>query len=73
MKRVKITVLKTTLGQGTGCGVWRGGTDRLSHAESRPGVLRPDYAKPEGWCDEAWRRSISMYFFGPRSGTDLFY
>nr|WP_122013257.1 TIGR04076 family protein [Maliibacterium massiliense] len=73
MKRVKITVLKTTLDR------------ELADAYGAPGltacpmlrqgqVFYADYAKPEGFCDEAWK-AIYQYAFALAHGTDggLFY
>ena len=59
MKRVKITILKTTLDK------------ELAEEYEVPGltacpmmqkgqVFYADYAKPEGFCDEAGRRFINM-------------
>ena len=73
MKKVKITVLKTTF-------------DEELAAEYAVGELTPcpmhkvgqvfygDYAKPEGFCDEAWK-AIYQYVFALAHGVkeDLFY
>lgn len=66
MKKVKITVLKTTLDQelaaeygaeGLGpCPMMRAGQ-----------VFYADYAKPEGLCDEAWK-AIYQYVFAWPTG-----
>ena len=72
MKKVKITVLKTTLDpelaaeygiQGLGaCPMHRAGQ-----------IFYADYAKPEGFCDEAWK-AIYQYVFALAHGIrDLFY
>ena len=77
MKRVKITVLKTTLDRElaeeygaeglTACPMLREGQ-----------VFYADYAKPEGFCDEAWKAVYQVAAFrpgptargeGPRSTT----
>ena len=73
MKKVKITVLKTTLDRElaaeygaeglTACPMMREGQ-----------VFYADYAKPEGLCDEAWK-AISQYVFALAhgAGEDVFY
>ena len=69
MKKVRITVLKTTLDQelaaeygAEGLGPWEGQ------------VFYADYAKPEGLCDEAWK-AIYQYVFALAhgAGEGLFY
>ena len=73
MKKVKITVLKTTLDKElveeygavglTACPMMKEGQ-----------VFYADYAKPEGFCDEAWK-AIYQYVFALAHGADngLFY
>lgn len=73
MKKVKITVLKTTLdtelaneygAEGlTACPMLKAGQ-----------VFHADYAKPAGFCDEAWK-AIYQYVFALAhgSGNGLFY
>ena len=73
MKKVKITVLKTTLDRElaaeygaeglTACPMMREGQ-----------VFYADYAKPEGLCDEAWK-AIYQYVFALAhgAGEDVFY
>lgn len=73
MHKVKITVLKTTLDAElakeygadgiTACPMLRAGQ-----------VFYGDYAKPEGFCDEAWK-AIYQYVFALAHGgkTSLFY
>ena len=73
MKKVKITVLKTTLDKElaqeygieglTACPMLKAGD-----------VFYADYAKPEGLCDEAWK-AIYQYVFALAHGADkeLFY
>ena len=73
MKRVKITVLKTTL------------DEDLAKEYGVPGlkacpmmkvgnVFYADYAKPDGFCDEAWK-AIHQYVFALAhgAGQSLFY
>ena len=75
MKKVKITVLKTTF------------DEDLAREYGVPGlgpcpmltagqVFYADYAKPAGFCDEAWK-AIYQYVFalahGAGAGSDLFY
>ncbi len=68
MKKVKITVLKTTLDR------------ELAKEYGAPGltacpmmkegqILYVDYAKPEGFCDEAWK-AIYQYVFALAHGAD---
>ena len=73
MKKVKITVLKTTLDRElaaeygaeglTACPMMREGQ-----------VFYADYAKPEGLCDEPWK-AIYQYVFALAhgAGEDVFY
>ena len=73
MKKVKITVLKSTLDRElaaeygaeglTACPMMREGQ-----------VFYADYAKPEGLCDEAWK-AIYQYVFALAhgAGEDVFY
>lgn len=73
MKKVKITVLKTTLDRElaaeygveglTACPMMRAGQ-----------VFYADYAKPDGLCDEAWKAIYQYVFALARgAGTELFY
>lgn len=73
MKKVKITVLKTTLDRElaaeygieglTACPMMKAGQ-----------VFYADYAKPEGLCDEAWK-AIYQYVFALAhgAGQETFY
>lgn len=73
MKKVKITILKTTLDQEladeygvkglTACPLMKKGQ-----------IYYADYAKPEGFCDEAWK-AIYQYVFAlaHNGGKELFY
>lgn len=73
MKRVKITVLKTTFNEElareygvdgmTACPMFKEGQ-----------VFYADYAKPENFCDEAWK-AIYQYAFALAhgAGNDVFY
>jgi len=73
VKKVKITVLKTTLDEElakeygveglTACPMMKVGQ-----------VFYADYAKPDGFCDEAWK-AIYQYVFALAHGTgsDVFY
>lgn len=73
MKKVKITILKTTFDK------------ELAHEYGSAGlgpcpmmcagqVFYADYAKPEGFCDEAWK-AIYQYVFALAhgAGQDVFY
>ncbi len=68
MKRCKLTVLKTTL------------QEELAEEYGVPGlgpcplmqegqVFYTDYAKPEGFCDEAWK-AIYQYVFALAHGAE---
>ena len=73
MKKVKITVLKTTLDEDFAAEY---GISRLTPCPMmRVGdVFYADYAKPEGLCDEAWK-AIYQYVFALAHGAEneLFY
>lgn len=73
MKKVKITVLKTTLNQDL---AEEYGAEGLKACPmlTEGQVFRADYAKPEGFCDEAWK-AIYQYVFALAHGADsgLFY
>lgn len=73
MNKVKITVLKTTLNKELALeyGV-EGLTSCPSLKEGQ--VFYADYAKPDGFCDEAWK-AIYQYVFALAhgSGEQLFY
>ena len=67
MKKCKITVLKTTFDQdlATEYGV-EGLAACPMHREGQ--VYQADYAKPEGFCDEAWK-AIYQYVFALSHGA----
>ena len=73
MKKVKITILKTTLDKELAAEY---GIDGLTACPlMRQGqVFYADYAKPDGFCDEAWK-AIYQYVFALAHGAekDLFY
>ena len=73
MKKVKITVLKTTLDKELAA---QYGAEGLTACPMlREGqVFYADYAKSEGLCDEAWK-AIYQYVFALAHGADkdLFY
>lgn len=72
MKKVKITVLKTTLDKEL---AKEYGADGLTACPmlKEGQVFYADYAKPEGFCDEAWK-AIYQYVFALSHGVDnLFY
>lgn len=71
MKRCKITILKTTL------------DEELAREYAGPGftkcpmmregqVFYADYAKPEGFCDEAWK-AVYQYVFALSHGAGKFF
>lgn len=73
MKKVKITVLKTTLDEELAA---QYGIDGLIACKmfQKGQVFYADYAKPKGFCDEAWK-AIYQYVFALSHGAggDLFY
>lgn len=73
MKKVKITVLRKTLIEDL---VKEYGAEGLTKCPmlQEGQVFYADYAKPEGFCDEAWK-AIYQYVFALAHGADnqLFY
>ena len=73
MKKVKITVLKTTFDKEL---AEEYGADGLTACPmmKEGQVFYADYAKPDGFCDEAWK-AIYQYVFALSHGSDkeLFY
>lgn len=73
MKRCKITVLKTTLDKELAAEYGAVGLGACPmHKVGQ--VFYADYAKPDGFCDEAWK-AIYQYVFALSHGADkgLFY
>jgi uncharacterized repeat protein (TIGR04076 family) len=68
MKKVKITVLKTTLDQELAKEYGVEGLTACPMLEAGQ-VFYADYAKPEGLCDEAWK-AIYQYVFALAHGAD---
>ena len=73
MKKVKITVLKTTLDQELARESGAEGLTACPMLKSGQ-VFYADYAKPDGFCDEAWK-AIYQYVFALAhgAGSGLFY
>ena len=73
MKKVKITVLKTTLVQVLAADYGAAGLGPCPMLKAGQ-IFYADYAKPEGFCDEAWK-AIYQYVFALAHGADeqLFY
>lgn len=73
MKKVKITVLETTLNRALAEEYGVEGLKACPMMEQGQ-VFYADYAKPEGFCDEAWK-AIYQYVFALAhgAGSDLFY
>lgn len=67
MKKVKITILKTTLQEDL---AKEYGVENLSTCPmmKEGEVYYADYAKPEGFCDEAWK-AIYQYVFALAHGV----
>ena len=68
MKKVKITILKTMLNEDLAkeygiCGL------KACPMMKVGDVFYADYAKPEGFCDEAWK-AIYQYVFALAHGAD---
>ena len=68
MKKVKITILKTTLQEDLASEY---GVDGLTTCPmmNEEEVYYADYAKPENFCDEAWK-AIYQYVFALAHGID---
>ena len=75
MKKVKITILKTTLDRELAEEYGIAGLTECPMMKKGQ-VFYADYAKPEGFCDEAWK-AVYQYVFalahGAGSGDGLFY
>ena len=73
MKKVKITILKTTLNEEMAREYGAIGIKACPMMKEGD-VFMADYAKPEGFCDEAWK-AIYQYVFALAhgAGSDLFY
>ncbi len=73
MKKVKITVLKTTLDKELAQEYGAEGLKACPMMKEGQ-VFYADYAKPEGFCDEAWK-AIYQYVFALAHGVgdSLFY
>ena len=73
MKKVKITVLKTTLDKELALEYGVEGLDKCPMMQEGQ-VFYADWAKPDGFCDEAWK-AIYQYVFALAhgSGNELFY
>lgn len=73
MKKVKITVLKTTFDEELAKEYGAEGLDKCPMMKKGQ-VFYADYAKPEGFCDEAWK-AIYQYVFSlaHSPGKELFY
>ena len=73
MKKVKITVLKTTFDEELAKKYGAEGLDKCPMMKKGQ-VFYADYAKPEGFCDEACK-AIYQYVFSLAhgSGKELFY
>lgn len=73
MKKVKITVLKTTINEDLAEEYGVDGFDVCPMMKEGQ-VFYADYAKPDGFCDEAWK-AIYQYVFAlaHNNGKELFY
>ncbi len=73
MTKVKITVLKTTLQADLASQYGVEGLDKCPMLKEGQ-VFYADYAKPDGFCDEAWK-AIYQYVFALAhgAGDELFY
>ena len=68
MKKVRITILKTTFQQELAEEYGIDGLTVCPLMEEGP-VFYADYAKPDGFCDEAWK-AIYQYVFALAHGAD---
>ena len=67
MNKVKITVLKTTLDKELAEEYAAAGLDKCPmHTEGQ--VFYADYAKPDNFCDEAWK-AVYQYVFALAHGA----
>lgn len=73
MKKCRITILKTTLDRELAAEYGAPGLGPCPMMEEGQ-VFYADYAKPEGFCDEAWK-AIYQYVFALShgAGQELFY
>ena len=73
MNKVKITVLKTTLDRELAAEYGAEGLTACPMLKEGQ-IFYADYAKPEGFCDEAWK-AIYQYVFALAhgAGTGVFY
>ena len=73
MNKVKITVLKTTFDEELASEYGASGLNAFPMLKEGQ-VLYADYAKPDGFCDEAWK-AIYQYAFALAhgAGNDVFY
>lgn len=60
MNRVKITVLRRTLQEDLAGEYGAEGLGKCPMLREGQ-VFYADYAKPDGFCDEAWKASINMF------------
>ena len=67
MTKVKITVLKTTLQADLAAQYGVAGLDKCPMLKEGQ-VFYADYAKPDGFCDEAWK-AIYQYVFALAHGA----
>lgn len=71
MKKCKITVIKTHFDKELADQYGSKGIGKCPM--HKPGqVYYADYAKPEGFCDEAWK-AIYQYVFALSHGSEVFY
>ena len=69
MKKVKITILKTTLNEELAREYGAIGIKACPMMKEGD-VFMADYAKPEGFCDEAWK-AIYQYVFALANGANM--
>ena len=72
MKKVKITILKTTLQEDLANEY---GVDGLSTCPlmNEGQVFYADYAKPDGFCDEAWKAIYQYVFALAHGASEIWY
>lgn len=73
MRKVRVTVLKTTLDKALAAEYGAEGLTACPMMKEGQ-VFMADYAKPEGFCDEAWK-AVYQYVFALAhgSGKEVFY
>ena len=70
MKKVKITILKTTFQEDL---AKEYGVEGICPLMKEGEVYYADYAKPEGFCDEAWKAIYQYVFALAHGASEIWY